>query len=143
MSTFTPIASVVGGVLIGFAASIVLAAHGKVAGISGLFGGLLQRNVPDRAFRIAFMAGLLVGGVLLLVVLPSSFPPGGSGAPMGAVVAAGLLVGYGTRLGNGCTSGHGVCGLSRFSGRSLVATITFMLSGALATFLARRFGVLP
>jgi len=142
MSQFTPIASGIGGVLIGLSASLVLAVHGKVAGISGMYGGLFQREVPDRDFRAAFVGGLLVGGVALAFLRPSMFPSAGS-VPMAAVVAAGLLVGFGTRLGNGCTSGHGVCGLSRFSGRSLVATITFMLTGAIATFLARTFGVVP
>jgi len=141
MSHFTPIASSVGGILIGISASIILAVHGKVAGISGMFGGLFQRTVTDRDFRLTFIAGLLLGGVALLVARPSVFPTGSSGIPLGAVVVAGLLVGFGTRLGNGCTSGHGVCGLSRFSGRSLVATITFMTAGALSTFVAHHLGV--
>lgn len=141
MSHFTPIASAIGGILIGISASIVLAVHGKVAGISGLYGGLFQRTVTDRDFRLAFIGGLLLGGVALLVARPSTFPTGPSGIPLGAVIVAGLLVGFGTRLGNGCTSGHGVCGLSRFSGRSLVATLTFMAAGGLSTFVAHHLGV--
>lgn len=141
MSQFTPVASGIGGMLIGLAASIILAVHGKVAGISGMFGGLFQREVHDRDFRLAFIGGLLVGGFALLILRPSSFPSSSSGVPIAAVLVAGLLVGYGTRLGNGCTSGHGVCGLSRFSGRSLVATITFMATGALTAFVAHKLGV--
>lgn len=141
MSQFTPIASGIGGMLIGLAASIILAVHGKVAGISGMFGGLFQREVHDRDFRLAFVGGLFAGGVGLLFLRPSSFPSAGSGVPMAAVVVAGLLVGFGTRLGNGCTSGHGVCGLSRFSGRSLVATVTFMATGALTAFVTHKLGV--
>ncbi len=132
--TFTPIASTIGGVLIGISASIVLAVHGKVAGISGIFGGLFQREAPDRDYRLAFVLGLLLGGVALFVFRPSVFPMGPSGTPIGVVLVAGLLVGFGTRLGGGCTSGHGVCGLSRLSGRSLVATLTFMIVAAISTF---------
>lgn len=141
MSQFTPVASGIGGVLIGVAASIILVVHGKVAGISGMFGGLFQREVHDRDFRLSFVLGLLVGGAALMFIRPSSFPSAGSGVPIAAVIVAGLLVGFGTRLGNGCTSGHGVCGLSRFSGRSLVATITFMVTGAVAVFVSHRLGV--
>ena len=134
--TFTPIASTIGGMLIGIAASIVLAVHGKVAGISGIFGGLFQRKATDRDYRLAFLLGLLLGGVALLVFYPSAFSMGPSGTPIGVVLVAGLLVGFGTRLGGGCTSGHGVCGLSRLSGRSLVATLTFMIGAAISAFVA-------
>jgi hypothetical protein len=140
MTHFTPITSAIGGMLIGLSATIVLAVHGKVAGISGLYGGLFQRTLQDRDFRLAFVLGLFAGGVIMLFARPSSFPSSASHLPVWAIVGAGLLVGYGTRLGNGCTSGHGVCGLSRFSGRSLVATMTFMFTGALTAFLAYRVG---
>jgi uncharacterized membrane protein YedE/YeeE len=144
MNHFTPVASLLGGLLIGLAATIVLAVHGKVAGISGIFGGLLQRATVDRPFRFAFLGGLLAGGVLLRIFLPSSLPSAdATSLPLWVILGAGLLVGFGTRLGSGCTSGHGVCGLSRFSGRSLVATLTFMFTGGVTVFLAHRLGVGP
>lgn len=141
MSHFTPIASGIGGILIGISASIILAVHGKVAGISGLYGGLFQKGVSDRDFRLSFIGGLLLGGLALAFVRPQSFPTGPSTLPMVWVVLAGLFVGFGTRLGNGCTSGHGVCGLSRFSGRSLVATLTFMAAGGVSAFVFHKLGV--
>lgn len=129
-----------GGALIGAAASLLLLTHGKIAGISGILGGLIQRKSTGRAWRGLFVAGLITGGVVLvwaspdMVVEPSS-------RSLGTVAAAGLLVGLGTRLGNGCTSGHGVCGLSRFSARSLVATLTFLATGFLtATIIQIAFG---
>ena len=119
-----------GGALIGLAASLLLLFAGRIAGISGIVGRLLQRSADpgDLGWRVAFVVGLLAGGALVLAVLPEAIapPPGRSAL---AVAIAGLLVGFGTRLGNGCTSGHGVCGLTRLSRRSLVATITFMLTG--------------
>ena len=125
-----------GGALIGIAGVLLLVAHGRIAGISGIAGGLLQRATPDRAWRIAFLGGLASSGVIASIVAPAAF-----GAPVrsiGAVVLAGLLVGFGTRLGSGCTSGHGVCGISRWSTRSLVAVATFMTSGAITAILAGR-----
>lgn len=117
-----------GGGLIGLAASWLLLAKGRVAGISGIVGGLLGPVDAQTSWRLSFLGGLLVGGVLLVASMPDvvAAPAGRS---MGMVVVAGLLVGYGTRLGSGCTSGHGVCGLTRFSPRSLVATVTFMVTG--------------
>lgn len=141
MNHFTPVASLLGGILIGLAATIVLAVHGKVAGISGIFGGLLQRGAGDRPFRLAFLGGLLGGGALLGLAAPSLLPSAGAASPpLWVIVGAGLLVGFGTRMGGGCTSGHGVCGLSRFSRRSLVATVTFMLTGGITAFLAHHLG---
>lgn len=125
-----------GGALIGVASALLLVAHGRIAGISGIAGGLLQRSTPDRAWRVAFLAGLAASGVIAAVVAP-----GAIGAPVrsiGAVLVAGLLVGFGTRLGSGCTSGHGVCGISRASRRSLIAVATFMTTGAITAILAGR-----
>ncbi len=131
--------SLLGGGLIGLAASLVLLTHGRVTGVSGIFGGLLGRPPADVRFRIAFVLGLVATGVATGVVTAALAPalvPSVSPSLLVAAVA-GLVVGFGTRLGNGCTSGHGVCGISRLSGRSLVATVTFIASGALTVFLAR------
>jgi uncharacterized membrane protein YedE/YeeE len=133
MHDFTPLPALLGGAIIGLSATLYLLTHGKVAGISGIFGGLFLPGSGDRQFRAWFIAGLVGAGVLLRIVRPSVFTA--SPATLGTLAVAGLLVGYGTRLANGCTSGHGVCGLSRFSVRSLAATITFMVTGAMTVFL--------
>ena len=138
MIDFTPWSALAGGALIGLAASLLLATHGKVAGISGILGGLLQRKTQDRAYRISFVAGLLGAGVALALWMPRTVTPP-IGVPTRWVLLAGLLVGYGTRLGSGCTSGHGICGLSRLSPRSLVATLTFMTTGAITVFVVRHW----
>lgn len=132
MSNFTPLSALLGGALIGLSASLLLLTHGRVAGISGILGELVSPGAKDRAWRAAFVAGLLLAGLALFAFRPSFFSE--SSAPLAVVAVAGLLVGVGTRLGNGCTSGHGVCGLSRLSPRSLVATVTFMLTGGLTVF---------
>ncbi len=125
-----------GGALIGMASALVLLAHGRIAGISGIAGGVLQRATPDRAWRLAFLGGLVAAGVVAAIAAPATIgPPVRS---IGAVLVAGLLVGFGTRLGDGCTSGHGVCGLSRGSGRSLVAVVTFLTTGAITAMIAGR-----
>jgi uncharacterized membrane protein YedE/YeeE len=136
MSQFTPLSALIGGALIGSAASLVLLTHGKVAGISGLFGGLLRRGTTDRFFRLSFLAGLLVAGALVRLVIPTAFETTWSAA-LPITLGAGLIVGFGTQLGNGCTSGHGVCGISRLSVRSIVATATFMASGVATVFVVR------
>lgn len=135
MHNFTPLPALLGGALIGLSASLLLLSHGKVAGISGIVGGLISRGTTDMAYRAWFLAGLLASGLGLGLLLPSAFEA--PSAPTWSIAGAGLLVGYGTRLGNGCTSGHGVCGLSRFSPRSLAATLTFMATGAASVFVAR------
>jgi uncharacterized membrane protein YedE/YeeE len=143
MEAFTPASALIGGALIGLAASALLWFDGKVAGISGIIGGLLRPTRGDVGWRGAFVAGLLAGGVLLRVVLPSAFTISVE-EPLPLILAAGFLVGLGTRLGNGCTSGHGVCGVSRGSVRSLVATATFMATGALTVFVVRHvLGTVP
>lgn len=125
-----------GGALIGAAASLLLVASGRVAGISGILGGLLDWPRGDTTWRVAFLAGLVMGGALL-----RAFAEGAIGAPAVTspllLAVAGLLVGFGTRLGNGCTSGHGVCGVSRLSGRSIAATTVFMTLGIAVTFVVR------
>ncbi len=135
MNDFTPFSALAGGALIGLAASMFLLTHGKVAGISGLFGGLLSPSAEDGPVRFAFVAGLVLAGVFARMFAPGLFAAMPASRPMIVVAIAGLLVGYGTRIGNGCTSGHGVCGLSRFSVRSLVATVTFIATGAITVAL--------
>jgi uncharacterized protein len=125
--------ALLGGALIGVASALLLLTHGRIAGISGITGSLLQPT-PDRGWRVAFVGGLLTAGALAAVVAPSAV--GASVRSLPLVIAAGLLVGFGTRLGGGCTSGHGVCGLSRLSARSLVAVATFMTTGAITAMIA-------
>lgn len=128
-----------GGALIGLSASLLLLANGRVAGISGVVGSLLAPVRGDIAWRLLFFGGLVTGGLLLARLRPGSFaaPAPLSAGGVALLVAAGLLVGLGSRLGNGCTSGHGVCGISRGSVRSIAATLTFMATGVLTVFLAR------
>jgi hypothetical protein len=125
-----------GGVLIGLAAVLLLAVNGRVAGVSGILGGLLtSRSGAERSWRLLFVTGLIAGAALYRLFygpLPIQIQ---STAPV--LLAAGALVGWGTRLGSGCTSGHGVCGLARLSPRSLLATVTFMLFGVLTVYLVK------
>jgi uncharacterized membrane protein YedE/YeeE len=132
---FTPLPALAGGALIGLSATLLLLTHGKVAGVSGLVGRILQRHSEDRPLGLSFVAGLALAGLLVRLLWPAAI--GEASASLPAVIVAGLLVGYGTRLGNGCTSGHGVCGLSRLSVRSLVATLTFIGTGAVSVFVVR------
>ncbi|WP_279358635.1 YeeE/YedE family protein [Methylobacterium indicum] len=125
-----------GGALIGAAAALLLLANGRIAGISGILGGLAGAEARDRAWRLAFLVGLLAGPVLYRLV-SGDWPAVGSVASWPVLVAAGLLVGFGTRLGSGCTSGHGVCGLARLSPRSFAAVATFMACAILTVFLVR------
>lgn len=134
---FTPVASLVGGALIGLSASALLILNGRLAGISGIVGGLVQPARSEVGWRVAFVAGLLLGGLFVAWLVPGSVVPRQSVAPTALIAVAGLLVGFGTQLSGGCTSGHGVCGLSRFSRRSFVAVATFMATGGLATFFVR------
>jgi uncharacterized membrane protein YedE/YeeE len=114
------IAALLGGALIGLSASLLLLLQGRIAGISGIIGGLLPPTPGDADWRVTFVGGLVVDSMPLRTV--------------GVTAVAGLLVGYGTRLGNGCTSGHGICGLSRLSGRSLASVLTFMAAGGVTVF---------
>jgi uncharacterized membrane protein YedE/YeeE len=135
LDNFTPYSALAGGALIGLAAVALMLFHGRIAGISGIVGGVLAPRTGDVAWRLAFLAGMLGGAAALGA---AGHVPVLQGRPGLAVVAlAGLLVGYGTRLGSGCTSGHGVCGLARLSPRSLVATLVFMASAAAVVFVTR------
>ena len=131
--------AVAGGALIGTGAAVLLAMNGRIAGISGIVGGLVAPVRGEIGWRVLFLAGLLAGGLLMLVAMPSAFDAAGTPA-LPLVALAGVLVGVGTRIGNGCTSGHGVCGVSRMSPRSIVATVTFMMTGALTVLVTRHVG---
>ena len=132
---FTPWTSLFGGLLIGLATALLLLFNGRIAGISGIVGGLLHPGGGDVAWRIAFVAGLLAAPLVFSLAAP--LPTVVIDAGTATLIAAGLLVGVGTRYGSGCTSGHGVSGLSRGSPRSIVATVSFMASGFLTVFLVR------
>ena len=137
---FTPVAALVGGVLIGVAAAMFVLLNGRIAGISGILGGLLAPFKGDRAWRVAFLLGLI--GAPLAYLLFAALPRPDIDAGYGTLVLAGLLVGIGTRYGAGCTSGHGVCGLSRLSPRSLVAPAAFMGAGFATVFVMRHLLVI-
>lgn len=126
-----------GGMLIGLSASAMLLLNGRVAGISGILAGVLKPGSGETLWRCCFLGGLLAGGLLLRFTLPRAFDFG-IVRPFPVLIAAGLLVGLGTRLGSGCTSGHGVCGISRLSLRSLIATMTFIAVGASVVFMVNR-----
>lgn len=132
---FTPWSALAGGALIGLAAALFLLLNGRIAGISGVLGGLLKPLKGDIAWRVAFVLGLV--GAPLVYGLFAALPVPEIDAGIAALIAAGLLVGVGTRYGSGCTSGHGVCGLSRLSPRSLVATACFMGAGFACVFVIR------
>jgi hypothetical protein len=136
MEGFTPLPALLGGALIGLAASLLLLFDGRVAGVSGIVGGLVTPRPGDVRWRASFVAGLVVGGLALRALYPAAMAVV-LDVPFVAVALAGLLVGVGTRLGNGCTSGHGVCGISRGSKRSLAATCVFMAAGAVTVFVVR------
>lgn len=127
------VAPLIGGVLIGLAASSLLLLIGRIAGISGIVAGLLRPVRGEVSWRVAFVVGLLFGGTLLLLAYPPALDIRAPGS-LGLVSIAGLAVGFGTRLGNGCTSGHGVCGIGRLSMRSVLATVTFMITGAITVY---------
>jgi uncharacterized membrane protein YedE/YeeE len=133
MEAFTPLPSLLGGALIGLSAALVLLALGRVAGVSGIFGGLLAPKRGDLGWRLAFALGLMFGGALVSRVMPSLLAVN-IDRSLETLAVAGLLAGFGARMSNGCTSGHGVCGLARFSRRSLVAVTTFITTGALTVF---------
>ena len=138
MTEFEVLMPLIGGVLIGIAASMLLLFNGRIAGVSGIFGGMLFQQGKERAWRLSFVIGLIAGGILLYN-LNAEFFENSSGRGLLAVTIAGLLVGIGTRVGGGCTSGHGVCGIGRLSGRSLVATVTFVFAGMVAVVLVKFF----
>ena len=135
MTSFDPISAAFGGLLIGTGALSLMLFNGRIAGISGIFADALEPQRSGRAWRIAFIAGLIVAP--LLVAATGSNMPVPDMPAWAVVIAGGLLVGFGTRLGGGCTSGHGVCGVARLSPRSLAATMTFMLTAAIVVAVSR------
>jgi len=134
--SFTPIPSLLGGIILGIAAALYVLFHGRILGISGIISGLLRPKSGDRAWRMALILGLLTAPLLAALFFEIR-PIVEVEADWLAVVIAGLLVGFGTQYGSGCTSGHGICGLSRLSPRSLVATVSFMTAGFLIVFVLR------
>ncbi len=134
MEDFTPVGGLVGGLLIGLAVALMLLLNGRVAGVSGILGGLLTLRTGNALWRAAFVAGLVLGA---LAYVSAADVPVAVVAPLPAVLAGGLLVGFGTRLGSGCTSGHGLCGMARLSRRSVAATAAFFGVAMLIVFLTR------
>ena len=134
-SSFTPWSAALGGVVIGHPVALFALVNGRVAGISGIIGGLIGAGAADFAWRLAFVAGLVLAPVAYMIF--AAYPSATIEASYPVLIVAGLLVGIGTRFAGGCTSGHGVCGLSRLSPRSLVATLSFMAAGFLTVFAVR------
>ena len=134
MENFTPVSGLVGGLLIGLAAALLLLLNGRISGISGIVGGLLVPKSSDAGWRVVFVAGLLLGAFAYMLAAGGTIPVQMQ-ASLPVLVVAGLLVGFGTRLGSGCTSGHGVCGIARLSRRSMVATSVFFGVAILTVFL--------
>jgi len=130
------IIALAGGVLIGLAASLLLWLNGRIAGVSGILNGVIFRRGGDTAWRAAFLLGLIVTGGLYMALVPGA-PLPRTDYSRATLIVAGLLVGFGTRMGNGCTSGHGVCGLGRLSSRSFAAVLTFMATAIATTFVIR------
>ncbi|MGL5167958.1 MAG: YeeE/YedE family protein [Afipia sp.] len=132
MHNLTPLSGLLGGALIGLAAAMLMLLTGRIAGISGILSGLLVQGAQDRGWRLAFVAGLIAAPLIAALATGAALPSPAMPASLIVVVIAGLLVGVGTRMGGGCTSGHGVCGVARLSARSLIATAVFM-AAAIAT----------
>lgn len=137
MHNLTPLSGLLGGALIGLAAALLMLLTGRIAGISGIFGGLLTPNASDRGWRIAFIAGLIAAPLIASFVTGAALPSPAMPASLIVIVVAGLLVGFGSRMGGGCTSGHGVCGVARLSARSLIATAIFMAAAIITVAIAR------
>lgn len=136
MDNFTPFSALAGGSLIGLAAALLLLINGRIAGISGILGGIAGATTGEAVWRVAFIAGLMMSPIVYAAG-GASLPRISLGHSVPTLIVAGLLVGFGTRLGSGCTSGHGVCGLARGSRRSLVAAVVFMGTAILTVFIAR------
>lgn len=136
-TNFTPGPALLGGAMIGLAAALLIVFVGRVMGISGMVGKLLGGAEGEAAWSMAFLAGLVMAPVVLLLWQPAGIAPPVTGLSWPWLIVGGLLVGFGTRLGSGCTSGHGVCGLARLSPRSLVATLCFVASGAATVYVLR------
>lgn len=137
MEHFTPISSLLGGLLIGLASAVLLVMNGRICGISGIAGGLMNASRIEKIWRIVFLAGLIGTGAVLGLMYPQVFVNTVPRSPL-ALAIAGLLVGVGTRVGSGCTSGHGVCGISRGSRRSILATMIFIAAGMVTVFVVNK-----
>ncbi|HEY8555451.1 MAG TPA: YeeE/YedE family protein [Burkholderiales bacterium] len=136
MEQFTPVSALVGGALIGLAAATLLWLNGRIAGVSGIFGGILAAPSAETGWRVLFLVGLVAGAALYVALDPAGYTPR-TGFPPALLVLGGFLVGFGTRMGGGCTSGHGVCGVARLSLRSVAATTVFLATGMATVFLVR------
>lgn len=135
ITEFTPWASLAGGVMIGLAATLLMAFHGRIAGMTGIFAGILPPVSSDWQWRVAFLAGAIIAPAIMLIAggtIPFAVP-----VPLWAMIIGGLIVGIGVTVGSGCTSGHGVCGMARLSPRSITATITFMITTAITVYVMR------
>jgi len=133
MLNVIPWESLFGGILLGISAAMLLFINGKIAGISGIINGIMSSKKDDYSWRLLFVLGMIVGGLISVLMLGVTVPST-ENLSLGMVIAAGLLVGIGTRLSNGCTSGHGICGIGRLSKRSIVATCAFMVVAGLTVF---------
>lgn len=134
MENFTPVSGLIGGLLIGLSTVLLILFNGRIAGISGIVGGLLARKGSEIGWRAVFVVGLLFGAFVYMLATGGALPVNIQ-ASLPVMVVAGLLVGFGTRLGSGCTSGHGVSGIARFSKRSIVATLVFFVTAIITVFL--------
>ena len=136
MENFTPIPAFLGGALIGISASLLLLFNGRITGISGIMSQVFNTSKHEVSWRLLFLCGLILGAILFNYFYPNLFAPR-QDYPLFLLITGGFLVGIGTRLGNGCTSGHGICGIANFSLRSILATLTFMSSGIVSVYLFR------
>lgn len=138
MENFTPISALLGGALIGISVSLLLLFNGRMAGISGIMNGVFSAPKKEEVWRTLFLVGLIIGAALFQFLTQDSLSAR-EGYPLWLIIIGGFLVGFGTRLGSGCTSGHGICGIANFSIRSIGATLTFMASGMLTVFILKHF----
>jgi len=136
MANFTPVSAAIGGALIGLSAALLMLLTGRVAGISGIFGGCLTLAAGERGWRLAFLAGLLLAPVAAMLA-GYTVPPPAMPASWWVIIGAGLLIGFGSRMGSGCTSGHGICGIARLSPRSIAATLVFMATAIITVAVVR------
>lgn len=136
MENFTPVSALLGGALIGLSVSLLLLLNGRMAGISGIMNGLFSAPKKEEIWRGLFLLGLILGALIFQFITDDSLTVRG-GYPVWLIAIGGFLVGFGTRMGSGCTSGHGICGMANFSIRSIAATLTFMLSGMVTVFMLK------
>lgn len=137
MHNLTPLSGLIGGALIGLAAAMLMLLTGRIAGISGILGGILSPAMGDRGWRLAFIAGLIAAPLIAALVTGAALPSPAMPSSLILIAVAGLLVGFGSRMGGGCTSGHGVCGTARLSARSLIATAIFMAAAIITVAVVR------